>query len=86
MVLATLAAVSQLERALIVERTKAGLERVRREGVKKIGRPPALNAQQRQEALQVLAGGASLRSVAKRFNVSWATVQRLQQEAAAAGA
>jgi putative DNA-invertase from lambdoid prophage Rac len=82
MVLATLAAVSQLERSLIVERTKAGLERVRREGVKRIGRPPALDAQQRDQALQALAGGTSLRSVAKRFRVSWATIQRLQQEAA----
>jgi DNA invertase Pin-like site-specific DNA recombinase len=82
MVLATLAAVAQLERSLIVERTRAGLERVRKEGVKRIGRPPALSPQQRQEALQALADGASLQSVARRFGVSWATIQRLQQQAA----
>ncbi|MFM0130040.1 recombinase family protein [Paraburkholderia sediminicola] len=78
-----LAAVSQFERDLLIERTHAGLERAKAEG-KKLGRADALSGNRKTEAAQALADGASLQAVADRFNVSKSTVQRLRREARAA--
>lgn len=54
------------ERVTIVARTKAGLERARRLGVR-LGRPPRTIDVQRARAL--ISGGLSLRQVAKRLRV-----------------
>ncbi|OYD77988.1 UNVERIFIED_ORG: putative DNA-invertase from lambdoid prophage Rac [Burkholderia sp. CF145] len=78
-----LAAVSQFERDLLIERTHAGLERAKAEG-KKLGRAEALSGSRKAEATQALAQGLSLQQVADRFNVSKSTVQRLRREARAA--
>ncbi|MEM8561246.1 MAG: recombinase family protein [Pseudomonadota bacterium] len=75
LVLTTLAAVAQMERDLLVERTHAGLARARREG-KRLGRPPVLNGEARQEAQERLAQGESVSAVARALDVSRATVLR----------
>lgn len=75
LVLTTLAAVAEMERALIVERTKAGLARVRAAG-KAIGRPGALTPGQRKEVREALAAGASVAGLAKRYGVARGTIRK----------
>jgi DNA invertase Pin-like site-specific DNA recombinase len=62
------------ERAPLVERTKAGLERARREG-KRLGRPPAspilLHA-----ACDLVAAGVPVAEAARRKGVARSTLQR----------
>lgn len=68
-----LAAVADFERALIVERTQAGLVRAKAEG-KKLGRPAKTSEQDRAVIRQRLAQGATVSQVARDFGVSRATV------------
>ena len=63
--------VAEQERATIVARTKAGLDRVRRQG-KQLGRPP--RAIDIRHARTLLAEGLSLRQVAKRLRVPTMTL------------
>jgi putative DNA-invertase from lambdoid prophage Rac len=66
--------IAEQERLQIVARTKAGLERARREG-RQIGRPRAradLN-----EARALLAKGLSMPKVARRLNLGTSTLYRL---------
>lgn len=65
---------AQLERDLISERTKAGMQAKKRAGVH-VGRPRALTSQQVDLATRMLSeGGGSLRSVAAAFKVSHSTL------------
>ena len=78
MVFTVLGAVAELERSLIVERVRAGMRNARAKG-KRIGRPP--QTQLSIEARTAIAGcyaneKTSLRTLAKRFGTSLATVQR----------
>ncbi|HEX2715940.1 MAG TPA: recombinase family protein [Candidatus Acidoferrales bacterium] len=78
MVFTVLGAVAELERALIVERVKAGMRNARAKG-KRIGRPPRtyLTADVRRAvALAYGRGEGSLRTLAARFGTSMGTVQR----------
>jgi DNA invertase Pin-like site-specific DNA recombinase len=68
-----LAAVAQLERSMIVERVRAGVAEAKRRG-KHCGRPKKIF--RRDEALEMRAGGASLRDIAKALNASLTTVVR----------
>lgn len=69
-------AFSELERALIAERTRAGMEAARRRGVR-IGRPPKLTLEQIARARAELAAGtAPLAVLAKRLRVSRRTLSR----------
>lgn len=68
-----LAAVADFERALIVERTQAGLIRAKAEG-KKLGRPAKTSEEDRAVIRQRLAEGATVSQVARDFGVSRATV------------
>jgi DNA invertase Pin-like site-specific DNA recombinase len=69
-------AFSELERALIVERTKAGMEAARRRGVR-IGRPPKLTPDQIVQArAQIAAGSATIATLAPRLRVSPRTLSR----------
>lgn len=77
MTMGVLAAVAEFERDLLVERTQAGLERAKGEG-KALGRPRALGNVQEAEALQRLAGGESVSSVARVLNTSRATIMRVR--------
>lgn len=68
-----LGALAEFERALIVERTQAGLKAAKNRG-QKLGRRPALSEDQRKHARELLAGGQSPASVAKLLNVCRATL------------
>lgn len=70
---------AEIERQLISERTKMGLERARKEG-KHIGRKPGQKARiyklspYRIQIQQYLAQGRSKLSIAKELGVTWATL------------
>jgi DNA invertase Pin-like site-specific DNA recombinase len=71
-----LAGLAEFERELILARTGEGRKRAKARGVK-FGRPSALTAHQRTEALQRLAQGEAQADVARTFNVSQATISRI---------
>lgn len=68
-----LAAVAEMERDLLIERTRAGIARARSEG-KVIGRPRKTTPQQRHEMVAKLASGATVSAIARAYGVSRATV------------
>ena len=75
-VLATLSAVAEVERDLIVERTKAGLDRAKQQG-KSLGRPKVTNDEARRQILNALVAGTSISQVARDHGVSRMTVMRI---------
>lgn len=75
-----IAAVSQFERDLLIERTQAGLARVRAEG-RTLGRPAALSEAQRRDILAARKEGASLGQLAKLHGVSRSAIQRVEKGA-----
>jgi DNA invertase Pin-like site-specific DNA recombinase len=77
LMLTVLGGLAEFERELIRARTGEGRKRAKDRGVK-FGRPTALTPHQRQEALQRLANGDAQADVARSFNVSQATISRLQ--------
>jgi len=74
--LTVLCGLAEFERELIRARTGEGRKRAKASGVK-FGRPSALTANQRREALQRLANGDAQVDIARAFNVSQATISRL---------
>ena len=66
--------VAEQERAVLIQRTKAGIERARRDG-KVLGRPRA-SAVRVAAACSLVKGGASIRAAAARAGVSRETVRR----------
>ena len=80
MVLATLAAVAEMERDLLIERTKAGQARGRRDG-RHPGRPKALTKGQVTEVRERLEQGHAVAAVAREFSVSRATINRARDAA-----
>jgi DNA invertase Pin-like site-specific DNA recombinase len=72
-----LGGLAEFERELILARTSDGRARAKARGVQ-FGRRPKLTAHQRQEALQRLQEGEAQADVARSYNVSQATVSRLQ--------
>ena len=77
MTMAVISAVAEFERDLLIERTQAGLARAKTEG-KVLGRPRALTGAQEAEALELLANGESVASVARSLGASRATVMRVR--------
>jgi DNA invertase Pin-like site-specific DNA recombinase len=77
LMLTVLGGLAEFERELILARTGDGRARAKARGVR-FGRPSALTSHQRQEALQRLAEGVAQADVARMFNVSQATISRLQ--------
>jgi DNA invertase Pin-like site-specific DNA recombinase len=73
---AVIAAVAELEREIIRERTRAGLAEARRRGAK-VGRPRAVI--DITEARRLLANGASLRGAARTLKVGASTLARALQ-------
>lgn len=67
-------ALAEFERALIVERTKAGMEAARRRG-KRIGRPRKLTSDQVRQAMG-LVEASTLEEVAKTFGVERSTLSK----------
>jgi DNA invertase Pin-like site-specific DNA recombinase len=72
----TLAAVAELEGALIRERTKAGLGAARRRGVKLGGRKPVLDKRGRERVQRLRRSGKSIRQIAELVGISVGTVHR----------
>jgi len=72
------AAIAELERSLIVERVRAGMRRAKLEG-RQIGR--ARLDINREQVVEDRRSGMSLTAVAKRHNISRASVCRLMKEA-----
>lgn len=71
-----MAAMAEFERAIISERTKAGMSVARSRG-SSLGRPPALTREQILEALQSLTvGGVSLDELAEHYRVHPRTLAR----------
>lgn len=70
-----MAAVAQMERELIVERTQAGLAAARRRG-RIGGRPSKMNAARIEAARKLLAGDMPPKDVARSLGVSVATLYR----------
>src|ERR1017187_428620 len=73
-----ISAIAELERSLVVERVKSGMRRARLEG-RQIGR--ARLDVDREQVVQDRRSGLSLTVVAKRHNISRASVCRLVKDA-----
>src|SRR5215469_17418540 len=76
LMLAVLGGLADVERDLIRTRTAEGRSRAKARG-DHIGRPPALTPQQQAEACKRRTEGATLKELAKSYNVSRATISRL---------
>ncbi len=74
LIVTTLSAVSEMEHALIVERTHAGLARARAEG-KTLGRPDRLTKEQKAAIRERLAAGEAVAALAREFNVARGTIR-----------
>ena len=78
LVLSTLAAVAEMERDLLVERTRAGLARAKKDG-QKLGRPRVTDDGAATAIRGKLAAGISVSKVARDHGVSRATVIRIRE-------
>ena len=76
-VMGFMATMAEFERDLIIERTTAGIERARSNGVR-FGRPPALTDAQRTAVLVALSAGDSVSKVAANFSTSRMTIMRVR--------
>jgi putative DNA-invertase from lambdoid prophage Rac len=73
LMLSMLAAVAEMERDLLVERTQAGLARARAEG-RTLGRPRKTNQEQRAAMVEAHQRGSSISALARLNAVSRSTV------------
>ena len=81
LMLTVLGGLAEFERELIRARTGEGRKRAAARGVH-MGRPPKLTRHQREEALEALSlGSATQADLARRFNVSQASISRLVRAA-----
>ena len=79
MTMAVLTAVTEFERDLLIERTRAGIARARAEG-KVMGRPPALTKVQQTEAIRRLADGVSVSQLARDYNTTRQSIMRVRDK------
>jgi putative DNA-invertase from lambdoid prophage Rac len=80
LLLTMLAAVAEMERDLLIERTQAGLQRAKAQG-KKLGRPAKTTDLQRQSIRDDLKTGISVSQMARQYCVSRATVIGIRDRA-----
>lgn len=73
LLLSMLAAVAEMERDLLVERTQAGLARAKAEG-KTLGRPSKTTPEQRMEIRHRLGAGEAVSALARAYGVSRANI------------
>jgi DNA invertase Pin-like site-specific DNA recombinase len=73
MMLTMLAAVAEMERDLLIERTQAGLARAKAQG-KTLGRPAKTTLGERARIIQARKQGASISALARQFGVARATI------------
>jgi len=77
LMIAILGGLADVERDLIRTRTAEGRSRAKARG-KHMGRTPSLTPPQQAEARQRRAEGATLKDLARSYNVSMATISRLR--------
>jgi len=77
LMLTVLGGLAEFERELIKARTGEGRRRAKARGVH-MGRPSALNAEQRKQALARREAGEALTEIARTFGVSHTTIGRLR--------
>jgi putative DNA-invertase from lambdoid prophage Rac len=75
MIMGMLNTFAEFERDLLVDRTKAGLQRAKTDG-KKLGRKAVLDLAQRDDVRAQIAAGASVSALAKKLGTSRMTVMR----------
>jgi putative DNA-invertase from lambdoid prophage Rac len=68
---------AEFERDLLIERTHAGLKRVRESG-KTLGRPTALSAEEQACVRQRIANGESLSALAREYKTTRQTIMRVR--------
>lgn len=73
LMLTMLAAVAEMERDLLVERTQSGLERAKAQG-KVLGRPSKTSDEQRQAIKVAHGAGASVSALAREYGISRASI------------
>lgn len=76
LMLTMLAAIAEMERDLLVERTQAGLARAKAEG-KTLGRPPKTTDEQRREIKHLFTQGSSISALSRLYGVSRASIMRV---------
>lgn len=81
LMLTILGGLAEFERELIKARTGEGRKRAKERDVH-MGRPPALNRDQRREALARLEAGEAQTDIARTFGVSHTTIGRLREAGA----
>lgn len=81
MTMQVIAAVAEFEKDLLIERTRAGLERAKAEG-KLLGRPSALNHQQQNAVKEQLTQGIPIAQIARGLNTSRQTIMRIRDASA----
>ncbi len=77
LLLSMLAAVAEMERDLLIERTQAGLLRAKAEG-KKLGRPSRIVPEARKAIIEKKNSGTSISALAREYGVSRATITNLK--------
>ena len=78
LLLTVFAGLSELERNLINERTEEGRASGKKRGVK-FGRKFKLTPHQRDQVRTMLKDGQSIRAIARQFNVSVVTIDRIKR-------
>lgn len=76
LMLTMLAAVAEMERDLLVERTQSGLAQAKAKG-KTLGRPTRTNDEQRKEIVNLHKQGTSISALARIYGVSRASIMRI---------
>ena len=76
MMFGILSVFADFERSMITQRTRAGMERAKREG-KKIGRPSNLNDGLKQSILYMRSQGLGIRKIATDLKVGVGTIYRV---------
>lgn len=76
LIISVLAATAELERDLLIERTKAGLERAKAEG-KVLGRRSKTTEDQKQEILTLVNQGVSISQIARDYGISRMSVHNI---------
>ncbi|MFC5513556.1 recombinase family protein [Massilia jejuensis] len=81
LMLTMLAAMAEMERDLLVERTQSGLARAKAEG-KTLGRPASTTDEQRAAMISRFKTGESISALARDYDVSRASVMRIVKPSA----
>jgi putative DNA-invertase from lambdoid prophage Rac len=76
LMLTMLAAIAEMERDLLVERTQSGLARAKAEG-KILGRPTKTTDEQRKEIKNLFTQGSSISALSRLYGVSRASIMRV---------